>query len=147
MVQLEQLLRCVRQLSERQRRIQVDFASERGDDLLSVVAVGEDATRGDQAVNRVGDGADEHAKLIATVDVLLLQAQDHGAEILVVGEVVPMLLRAVKVLFVGLLLDGGETELAVFLPLLFNWRLFPTRLANPKRQRKSLTILGNRIHS
>ncbi len=53
LVQLEQLLRGVRQLAQRERRVEVDLPPERGHDLLAVVAVGEDAARGDEAVDGV----------------------------------------------------------------------------------------------
>ena len=49
--------------------------------------------------------------LVAPVDVLLLEAEDDGAEVVVVGEVVPVL-RPVKVLLVRLVLHRRQTELS-----------------------------------
>ena len=48
--------------------------------------------------------------LVSSVDVLLLEAEDDGAEVVVVGEVVPVL-RPVKVLLVSLVLHRCQTEL------------------------------------
>ena len=48
--------------------------------------------------------------LVSPVDVLLLEAEDDGAEVVVVGEVVPVL-RPVKVLLVRLVLHRRQTEL------------------------------------
>ena len=49
-------------MAQRQRRVEVDLPAEGGDDLLAVVAVGEDAAGGDQAVDGVADGADQNPK-------------------------------------------------------------------------------------
>ena len=49
--------------------------------------------------------------LVSPVDVLLLEAEDDGAEVVVVGEVVPVL-RPVKVLLVRLVLHRRQAELA-----------------------------------
>ena len=69
-------------------------------------------------------------KLVSAVDVLLLEAESDWAEILVVGEVVPVL-RGVEVFLVSLMFHGGQPELPVLLPLLFHrgFLLFP-RLTN-----------------
>ena len=50
---------------------------------------------------------DQDAELIPPVDVLLLQAEDDGAEVLVVGEIVPVL-GAVEILLVGCLDHAGQ---------------------------------------
>lgn len=62
--------------------------------------------------------------MIAPVDRLLLDRQDDRAEVLVVGEVVPVL-GPVKVLLVRFLLDGGKFETLLLLPLLLDGGLFP----------------------
>lgn len=54
LVQLEQFFRDIRQLTEDQRRVEVDLPSERSDDLFAVVAVGEDTGSWYEAVYRVG---------------------------------------------------------------------------------------------
>ena len=46
-------------------------------------------------------------ELVPAVDVLLLQAEDDGAEVLVVGEVVPVL-GAVEIFLVGCLHHAGQ---------------------------------------
>ena len=46
-------------------------------------------------------------ELVPPVDVLLLQAEDDGAEVLVVGEIVPVL-GAVEILLVGCLHHAGQ---------------------------------------
>ena len=51
--------------------------------------------------------SDQDAKLVPPVDVLLLQAEDDGAEVLVVGEVVPVL-SAVEIFLVGRLNYAGQ---------------------------------------
>ena len=51
------------------------------------------------------------ASLVAPVDVLLLEAEDDWPEVVVVGEVVPVL-RTVKVLLVRLVLHRSQPELA-----------------------------------
>ena len=58
-------------------------------------------------------------ELVPPVDVLLLEAEDDGAEVLVAGEVVPVLCP-VEVLLVRLLLHRGQPELPVALPLLLD---------------------------
>lgn len=73
-------------------------------------------------MNGVTNGSNENPELIAAADGLLLDAEDHRAQILVVGEVVPVL-GPVEVLLVGFLLDGGQLEALVLLPLLLNGRL------------------------
>ena len=62
LVKFEELLGGVGQLAQCQGRVEVDLPAEGGDDLLAVVAVGEDAAGGDQAVDGVADGADQNPK-------------------------------------------------------------------------------------
>ena len=69
-------------------------------------------------------------ELVSPVDVLLLETEYHRSEVLVVGEVVPVL-AAVKVLLMRLLLHRGQPELAVLLPLLLDRGLLSLRLADP----------------
>ena len=72
----------------------------------------------------VTDSPDEDSELLPTVQRLLLDAQYHRAQVLVVGEVVPVL-SPVEILLVGLLLDGGQLEALVLLPLLLDGGLLP----------------------
>ena len=65
-------------------------------------------------------------ELVAAVDGLLFEAEDDRAQILVLGEVVPVL-RAVEVLLERLLLDGGELERAVLVEVLLDRRLVAVR--------------------
>lgn len=67
----------------------------------------------------VGDRPHQNAELIAPVDRFLLDRQDDRAEILVVGEVVPVL-GTVEVLLVRFLLDRGQLEALLLLPLLLD---------------------------
>jgi len=95
--------------------------------MIRTLPVSEDAAGGDEAVNRVADGPDEDPELVPAVERLLLDAEYHRSQILVVGKVVPVL-RAVKVLLVGLLLDRGELEALILLPLLLDDRLLPRHI-------------------
>ena len=58
-------------------------------------------------MNGVAHRSHQDPKLIPSVDVLLLQAEDDGAEVLVVGEVVPVL-SAVEIFLVGRLNYAGQ---------------------------------------
>lgn len=91
------------------------------------VPVGKDAASGDKAVDRVTDGSDQDSELVSAVERLLLDAEYHRPEILVVREVIPML-RAVEVLLVGLLLDRGELKALILLPLLLDGGLLPRHI-------------------
>lgn len=71
--------------------------------------IGKNAAGWYESVYRVAYGSHEYAKLIPAVQRLLLDAQYHGSQVLVVGEVIPVL-GAVEVLLVRFLLDGGELE-------------------------------------
>ena len=59
----------------------------------------------------VKNSVDPLASLVAPVDVLLLEAEDDWPEVVVVGEVVPVL-RTVKILLVRLVLHRSQPELA-----------------------------------
>ena len=61
LIQFEQLFRGVRQLSQGERWVQVDLSAQGGDHLLPVVPVREHAAGGDQAVDRVRHGANQHS--------------------------------------------------------------------------------------
>ena len=63
-------------------------------------------TSRDEAVDGVAHRSDQDAELIPPVDVLLLEAEDDGPEVLVVGEVVPVL-GAVEIFLVGCLHHAG----------------------------------------
>jgi len=95
--------------------------------MIRTLPVSKDAAGGDKAVNRVTDGPDEDPELVPAVERLLLDAEYHRSQILVVGKVVPVL-RAVKVLLVGLLLDRRELEALILLPLLLDDRLLPRHI-------------------
>ena len=71
----------------------------------------------------------EEPELIAAVDDFLFEAKDDGAEVLVVGEIIPVL-GAVEVALVRLLLDGRQLESAAALELLLNGRLPAAELAD-----------------
>ena len=76
-------------------------------------------------------------ELIPAVDVLLLEAEDDWTEVLVVGEVVPVL-RPIEVLLVGLLLHRGQPERSILLPVLFYRRLLPPGLTDSSKNAESL---------
>lgn len=80
-------------------------------------------------MNGVTDRPDEDPELIPAVQRLLFDAEYHRTEVLVRGEVIPVL-SPVEVLLVGLLLDGGELEALVLLPLLLNSGLLPLHLVS-----------------
>ena len=69
--------------------------------------VGKYTASGDEAVDGVPHRSDQDAKLVPPVDVLLLQAEDDGAEVLVVGEVVPVL-GAMEIFLVCCLHHAGQ---------------------------------------
>ena len=73
-------------------------------------------------------------ELIPAVDVLLLEAEDDWTEVLVVGEVVPVL-RPIEVLLVGLLLHRGQPERSILLPVLFYRRLLPPGLSDSSKMK------------
>ena len=68
-------------------------------------------------------------ELIASVDDLLFEAEHNGAEIFVVGEVVPVF-GAVKVSLVRLLFHRRQFERSTPLELLLNGRLPPVQVAD-----------------
>ena len=53
--------------------------------------------------------SDQDPELVPPVDVLLLQAEDDGAEVLVVSEIIPVL-GAVEIFLVGSLDHAGELQ-------------------------------------
>ena len=57
----------------------------------------------------VAHGSHQDPELVPPVDVLLLQAEDDGAEVLVVSEVIPVL-GAVEIFLVGSLDHAGELQ-------------------------------------
>ena len=57
----------------------------------------------------VAHGSDQDPELVPPVDVLLLQAEDDGAEVLVVSEIIPVL-GAVEIFLVGSLDHAGELQ-------------------------------------
>ena len=65
------------------------------------------AASGDEAVDGVAHRSHQDTELVPPVDVLLLQAEDDGAQVLVVGEVVPVL-GAVEIFLVGCLHHAGQ---------------------------------------
>jgi len=67
----------------------------------------------------VGSSPHQDAELIPSVERLLLDGQDHRTQVLVAGEVVPVL-GAVEVLLVSLLLHGDQLEGALLVPLLLD---------------------------
>lgn len=69
--------------------------------------------------------------MIASVDRFLLDREDDRPEVLVVGEVVPVL-GPVEVLLVRLLLDGGKFETLLLLPLLLDRCLFSAEMLTGK---------------
>lgn len=69
--------------------------------------------------------------MIAPVDRFLLDREDHRAEVLVVGEVVPVL-GPVEVLLVRFLLDRGQLETLLLFPLLLDRCLFSAEMLTGK---------------
>lgn len=67
----------------------------------------------------VSDSPNEDPELISTIQCLLLDTQYHWTEVLVVREVIPMF-RAIEILLVSFLLDRGQLESLVLLPLLLD---------------------------
>ena len=63
---------------------------------------------------------DQDAELIPPVDVLLLEAEDDGPEVLVVGEIVPVL-GAVEIFLVGCLHHAGQLNRTSFNTLIPIW--------------------------
>ena len=115
LIQLEKLLAGVRKLSKCQWRVEVYFPAKRAHHLLPVVPaarsythttppllspIREDAAGGNEAVDGVSHRSHQDPELVPTVDVLLLHAQYDGAQVLVVGEVVPVF-SAVEVLLIS----------------------------------------------
>ena len=74
-------------------------------------------------MDRVADRPNEYPELISAIDWLLLDAQYHWTEILVVGKIIPMF-RAIKIFLISLLLDGRQLESLILLPLFFNGSFF-----------------------
>ena len=74
-------------------------------------------------------GHDQLPELVPAIDVLLLETEYHRSEVLVIGEVVPVL-GAVKVFFMGLLFHRGQPELPVLLPLLLYRSFLSLRLSD-----------------
>lgn len=68
-------------------------------------------------------------ELIPAVNDLLLETEDDGAEVFVVGEVVPVF-GSVEVAFVRLLFDGRQFESAAAFELLFDHRLAATQVTH-----------------
>ena len=62
--------------------------------------ISKDTAGGYETMNCVSNSSDQDAELVPTVDVLLLHAQYDGAQVLVVGEVVPVF-SAVEVLLIS----------------------------------------------
>lgn len=89
--------------------------------------VGKYAAGRDKAMNRVTDGSDQNPELVAIVERLLLDAEYHRSQILIVCKVIPML-RAVEIFLVGLLLDGGEFKALILFPLLLDGGLLSRRV-------------------
>lgn len=100
--------------------------------LTQTVPIGKHAAGGDKAVDRVTDRSHQDPELVPAVERLLLDAEYHRPEILVVREVVPVL-RAVEILLVGLLLDRGELEALILLPLLLDGGLLPRHVVRVER--------------
>ena len=65
-------------------------------------------------------------ELVPAVNGLLFEAEDDRAQVLVLREVVPVL-RAVEVLLIRLLLDGGQLEGATLLEVLLDGGLLARR--------------------
>ena len=77
--------------------------------------------------------------MVPSVESFLFDAEYDWSQVLVVGEVVPVL-RAVEILFVRLLLDGGELEALIFLPLVLDGRLLVRRLVVEVGGRRVLAL-------
>jgi len=78
-------------------------------------------------MDRVTDGSDQNPELITVIKRLLLDAEYHRPQILIVCKVVPML-RAIEIFLVGLLFDGGELETLIRFPLFLNDGLLSRRI-------------------
>ena len=105
----------------------------------------------------VAHGSHQDPELVPPVDVLLLQAEDDGAEVLVVGEIVPVL-GAVEIFLVGCLHHAGQLnrpgfntlipirahlKTAIFAPVFLNNGLLSTvGLLNYWQTFSSLTLIS-----
>ena len=67
--------------------------------------------------------SDQDTKLIATIDVLLLETENHWTQVIVIGEIIPVF-SAVKILFIRGLNHARQLEAAVFTPVLLDDGLF-----------------------
>jgi len=95
--------------------------------VIQELPICKDAAGGDKAMDRATDGSDQNPELITVVKRLLLDAEYHRPQILIVCKVVPML-RAVEIFLVGLLFDGGELETLIRFPLFLNDGLLSRRI-------------------
>ena len=73
-------------------------------------------------------------ELVPSVDVLLLEAEDDWSQVLVVGEVVPVL-GAVEVALVSLLFHRCQFERTAALELLLDGRFAPHPVADLRQKR------------
>ena len=87
--------------------------------------ISKDTTGGYESMDCVSHSPHEDAELIPAVDVLLLEAEDDGSEVVVVGEVVPVL-GAVEILLIRCLDHAGQLETSVLVPMFLDDRLLPT---------------------
>ena len=96
----------------------------------------------------VAHGPHQDAELVPPVDVLLLEAQDHGAEVVIVGEVVPVL-GPVEILLVGGLHHARQLEAAVLAPVLLYDGFLPgsVRFLNDWKTFRSLALLGGGVRA
>lgn len=78
-------------------------------------------------MNSIANSSDKNPELVSPVQSLLFDAQYHRTEILIIGEVIPVL-GPVEILLVGLLLDVGQLESFILLPLFLDSCLLPRNL-------------------
>ena len=93
--------------------------------LSYVVPVCEDAACGYEAMDGVAHGPDQDPELVPPIDRLLLEAEDHWPEVVVVSEVVPML-GPVEVFLVCCLDHACQLEAPVLTPMLLYDGFFTT---------------------
>ena len=110
--------------------------------------ISKDTTGGYETMNCVSNSSDQDAELVPTVDVLLLEAEDDWAEVVVVGEVVPVL-GPVEILLVGGLHHARQLEAAVLAPVLLYDGFLPgsVRFLNDWKTFRSLALLGGGVRA
>lgn len=116
--------------------------------------VSKDAAGRDQSMNSITDRPDEDPKLISSIQRFLFDAEYHRAQILVLGEVIPVF-SSVEVFLVGFLFDRGELESLILFPLFFDGSFLSRQLVGVRfvlifgqfcvRRISTLALVPNRI--